>query len=201
VSRRTPGCCGLGHLPLVFTVSGSAFIGARIFFSHLPDEFGGAKVALVFVIIEAIGLYLIWSAASAGGVYVGTALTAFGYSLAFPGFGVEAVRRAPPQARGLAMGAYVAFLDMSLGIDLARAGYRLFDSCRGDTPWPSAVDGQPRDQAQRRAGRLSGHRGGPRRRTTRATPEAMQAGWQPRPRQHRECQAALAVVAYSAAAK
>jgi predicted MFS family arabinose efflux permease len=43
-------------------------------------------------------------------------LTGFGYSLAFPGFGVEAVRRAPPQSRGVAMGAYVAFLDMSLGI-------------------------------------------------------------------------------------
>lgn len=38
------------------------------------------------------------------------------YSLAFPGFGLEAVRRAPAQSRGVAMGAYVAFLDISLGI-------------------------------------------------------------------------------------
>jgi predicted MFS family arabinose efflux permease len=42
--------------------------------------------------------------------------------LAFPGFGVEAVRRAPPQARSLAMGAYVAFLDLSLGIVSPLAG-------------------------------------------------------------------------------
>ena len=31
------------------------------------------------------------------------------------GFGVEAVRRAPPQSRGLAMRAYTAFLDLALG--------------------------------------------------------------------------------------
>src|SRR5207244_1643986 len=28
----------------------------------------------------------------------------------------EAIRRAPPQSRGLAMGAYTAFLDLSLGL-------------------------------------------------------------------------------------
>jgi len=29
---------------------------------------------------------------------------------------VEAVRHAPPQSRGLAMGAYTAFLDLALGV-------------------------------------------------------------------------------------
>jgi len=59
---------------------------------------------------------LIWGADTAALAYLGAALTGFGYSLAFPGFGVEAVRRAPPQSRGVAMGAYVAFLDIALGI-------------------------------------------------------------------------------------
>ena len=35
---------------------------------------------------------------------------------------VEAARRAPPQSRGVAMGAYVAFLDVSLGITGPAAG-------------------------------------------------------------------------------
>jgi predicted MFS family arabinose efflux permease len=47
---------------------------------------------------------------------LGAAVTGFGYSLVYPGFGVEAVRHAPPQSRGLAMGAYTAFLDLALGV-------------------------------------------------------------------------------------
>ena len=111
-----------GNASLAFTAFGLAFIGARLLFGHLPDRIGGARVALVCVVIEAVGLLLIWDADTAFVSYVGAAFTGFGYSLAFPGFGVEAVRRAPPQSRGLAMGAYVAFLDISLGITSPLAG-------------------------------------------------------------------------------
>ncbi|MBC3376400.1 arabinose transporter [Pseudomonas sp. SWRI92] len=111
-----------GNASLAFTAFGLAFIGARLLFGHLPDKIGGARVALVCVLIEAVGLLLIWDADTATIAYLGAAFTGFGYSLAFPGFGVEAVRRAPPQNRGLAMGAYVAFLDISLGITSPLAG-------------------------------------------------------------------------------
>jgi len=111
-----------GNASLAFTAFGLAFIVARLFFGHLPDKLGGAKVALVCVVIEALGQLLIWRADTAMLAYLGAALTGFGYSLAFPGFGVEAVRRAPPQTRSLAMGAYVAFLDISLGITAPLAG-------------------------------------------------------------------------------
>ena len=107
---------GWGNASLAFTAFGLAFIGARLFFGHLPDKLGGARVALVCVLVEAVGQLLIWGADTAALAYAGAALTGFGYSLAFPGFGVEAVRRAPPQSRGAAMGAYVAFLDISLGL-------------------------------------------------------------------------------------
>ena len=111
-----------GSASLAFTAFGVAFIGARLLFAHLPDKIGGAKVALVCVLIEAAGQLLIWQADGVLIAYAGAALTGFGYSLAFPGFGVEAVRRAPPQSRGVAMGAFVAFLDMSLGVTGPAAG-------------------------------------------------------------------------------
>lgn len=99
-----------------FTAFALAFIAARIFLGHLADRLGGAKVALVSVLIEGAGLALIWLAPFLALALIGVALTGFGYALAYPGFGVEAVRQAPPQARGLAMGVYTAFLDLTLGI-------------------------------------------------------------------------------------
>jgi MFS family permease len=110
-----------GSASLAFTSFGAAFILARIFFTHLLDQ-GGAKVALVCVLVEVAGLLLIWQAGSPMIAYAGAALTGFGYSLAFPGFGVEAVRRAPPQARGAAMGAFVAFFDIAIGVTGPTAG-------------------------------------------------------------------------------
>ena len=111
-----------GSASLAFTAFGVAFIGARLLFAHLPDKIGGARVALVCVLIEATGQLLIWQADHVLIAYAGAALTGFGFSLAFPGFGVEAVRRAPPQSRGAAMGAFMAFLDISLGMTGPAAG-------------------------------------------------------------------------------
>jgi MFS family permease len=100
---------------LPFTAYAAALIAARLLFGHLPDRVGGAKVALLFILIEAAGLVLIWLATSAGMAAAGAALTGLGYSLIYPGFGVEAVRRAPPGSQGVAMGAYTACLDIALG--------------------------------------------------------------------------------------
>ena len=101
---------------LAFTVLSLAFMAGRLIFGHLPDRIGGAKVALVCVLIEAVGQALIWLAPWSTMALFGAAVTGFGYSLVYPGFGVEAVRHAPPQSRGLAMGAYTAFLDLALGL-------------------------------------------------------------------------------------
>ncbi|HJW80469.1 MAG TPA: arabinose transporter [Beijerinckiaceae bacterium] len=100
---------------LPFSAYAAALIAARLLFGHLPDRVGGAKVALVSV-IEAAGLALVGLASSAAIAALGAAFTGLGYALVFPGFGVEAVRRAPPESRGTAMGAYTACLDLALGV-------------------------------------------------------------------------------------
>jgi MFS family permease len=107
---------------LAFTALSVAFMAGRLFFGHLPDRIGGAKVALACVLIEAAGQALIWLAPSYGVALLGVTLTGAGYSLVYPGLGVEAIRRAPAGSRGLAMGAYTAFLDLSLGVSSPALG-------------------------------------------------------------------------------
>jgi MFS family permease len=107
---------------LLFTAYAVALIVARLLFGHLPDRLGGARVALVSVLIEVAGLALIWLAASPVFAGIGAALTGIGYSLVYPALGVEAVRRAPPESRGLVMGLYTAFLDVALGFGTPALG-------------------------------------------------------------------------------
>jgi len=106
---------GFSHGWLPYSMFAGVFIVARFLFGHLPDRLGGAKVALVCLVIETAGQALIWLAPTSSLALLGAALTGLGYSLVYPGFGVEAVLRVPADSRGLAMGAYTAFLDLALG--------------------------------------------------------------------------------------
>jgi MFS family permease len=107
---------GWSHAWLGLTLFASTFVLGRVLMGHVPDRAGGARVAFVSVLIEAAGLALIWIAPSSALALAGAAITGFGYTLVYPGFGVEAVRRAPAENRGLATGAYTAFLDLALGV-------------------------------------------------------------------------------------
>jgi MFS family permease len=99
-----------------FTGFSGAFVIARLFFGHLPDTLGGARVALVCLLVEAAGQTLIWLAPTPLVAILGAVLTGFGYSLVYPGFGIEAVRAVPSGSGALAMGAFTAFLDLALGV-------------------------------------------------------------------------------------
>jgi predicted MFS family arabinose efflux permease len=68
------------------------------------------------MLIEAVGLVLIWHASGPVAALVGVTITGLGYSLLYPGLGVEANRLAPPQSQGAAMGTFTAFLDLALGL-------------------------------------------------------------------------------------
>lgn len=88
-----------------------------------PLRESGARVALLSLAVEAAGLRIIGFSSGIATAEAGALLVGFGYSLVYPGFGAEAVRAAPRESRGLAMGIYTAFLDVALGLGTPALGW------------------------------------------------------------------------------
>ncbi|MBB6330259.1 MFS family permease [Chryseobacterium sediminis] len=105
-----------GDASLAFMIFGICYVLTRIFFASFPDKYGGFKIALISLIIEVAGQLLIWTSASKTLAIIGCGLTGVGFSLVFPALGVLAIQKVKPQMRGTALGAYVAFVDLSLGL-------------------------------------------------------------------------------------
>lgn len=107
---------GWPYAGLGLTCFGVGFVLIRILCGHLPDKIGGTPVAIVSLVVEACGQYLLWLAPTPGAALVGALLTGLGCSMVFPSMGSEVVKQVPPQLRGTAIGAFAAFQDLAYGV-------------------------------------------------------------------------------------
>ncbi|MFZ0219624.1 MAG: MFS transporter [Candidatus Aquirickettsiella sp.] len=107
---------------IVIACFGISFVLARILFSGMPDRFGGARISIFSLMIECTGLGLMFIANNQNLVFLGSALSGFGFSLVVPSLGVEALKQIPVQNRGTAMGTFLAFFDLSFCIAVPFAG-------------------------------------------------------------------------------
>ena len=107
------GWPGAGYALLAY---GICFVALRSVAGHLPDHFGGRRVAAVSMLAIMSGQLLLWRAPSPAFALCGAGLTGFGCSLIFPALGVEALRQVPLQSRGIALGAFSAFQDVAVGL-------------------------------------------------------------------------------------
>jgi MFS family permease len=108
---------------LPFTVLSASFMIGRMALGHLPDRMGGARVAFYCIALEAVGQALIWLAHTPLLSIAGVALTGLSFSLVYPALAAEVIRRVAPQSRGLALGSYSAFYDLSLCINNPLLGF------------------------------------------------------------------------------
>ena len=113
---------GWPHAALAMSAFGAAYVLARLLFGGLPDRFGGSRVAAASAAVAGLGQLGMWLATSGEVAVASAALTGLGFSLAFPSFGVEAIKRVPPQNRGVALGAYTAFFDATMGLGVPALG-------------------------------------------------------------------------------
>jgi len=113
---------GWPRAALAMTAFGVSYVLARLALGRLPDKLGGARVALGSAAVAVVGQIGMWLATTADVAIASAALTGLGFSLAFPSFGVEAMRRVPPHNRGVALGAYTACFDLTMGVGVPVLG-------------------------------------------------------------------------------
>lgn len=107
---------------LAVTMLGVTFVAIRLVLPNAITRYGGYRVAVVSLLVEAAGLLMIWLAPQPLYAALGAAVTGAGFALVFPSLGMEAVRRVSDSNRGTALGIYSLFLDMALAITGPLAG-------------------------------------------------------------------------------
>jgi len=108
---------------LALILFGSGFIVTRLLFSGAINRWGGFLIATASFIVEAAGLFVLWSATTHDVALAGAALSGCGFALVFPALGVEALKTVADQNHGAALGVYTGFLDLAMGITGPIAGF------------------------------------------------------------------------------
>jgi len=99
-----------------------AFIGTRLLLPNLINRVGGYSVAVVCLVVEILGLTMLWLAEAPSIALAGSALTGCGLSLLYPALGVGVVSRVGAVNRSSGLSVFAMFFDLALGLSGAIMG-------------------------------------------------------------------------------
>lgn len=97
-------------------------VAARVLLGNLPDRLGGARTSALLCGFMAVALAVLPLSGLAAVAILAGGAVGFTYSLVYPALGREAVRRAPADSSGLAIGAFSAFFDVSVAVSSPALG-------------------------------------------------------------------------------
>ncbi|MEH6482945.1 MULTISPECIES: MFS transporter [Pseudomonas] len=107
---------GWEHAAYCLTAFGTGFIVARLATPGVLSRFRGYKVVAVCMLVQSVGLLLVWLGPSPALVIAGSALTGVGVSWVYPGLGVETLASTPEANRNSALSALSLFFDVAVGM-------------------------------------------------------------------------------------
>jgi len=113
---------GVGGAASVFTVFAIAALVARVPAGDLVDRRGSHGPAFGALLLIATGWALMAAASSFAVAAVAAALVGAGISVLFPALSLLVTDRVPASARGAALGGYIAFMDVGLGLGAVGGG-------------------------------------------------------------------------------
>ena len=113
---------GVGGAASVFTVFAIAALLMRVPAGELVDRRGSHGPAMGALALVAVGWVVVALASSFGAAAAGTALVGAGISVLFPALSLLVTDRAHPSARGAALGGYIAFMDVGIGVGSVGGG-------------------------------------------------------------------------------
>src|SRR5215218_3521879 len=122
VARGVAPGGGVGGAASIFTVFALAALLARVPAGELVDRCGSHGPAVGALAAVTAGWTLMAVASSFGAAAAASALVGFGISVLFPALSLLVTDRAHPSVRGAALGGYIAFMDVGLGVGAVGGG-------------------------------------------------------------------------------
>ena len=106
----------------VFLFYGVIVLFVRIVGARLPDTLGSRRAGTLALVGGALGMAIMAAWSSVAGLFVATAVFAFGMSLLYPAILLLALNRAPDTERASVVGTVSSFFDLSQGLGALALG-------------------------------------------------------------------------------